>query len=54
MKPYGVATQQYGAGFQVAAKFDTLREAKQFAARFLKGAAVLCKFSDGRWRKLEA
>lgn len=49
---YGVATMTYGQGMRIGVKFDTREEADEFAAGFLPGYAVICKFSDGRWREV--
>lgn len=49
---YGVATNRYGSGLQVADVFETLAEAEAFAGLFMLGGVAICRFSDGRWRPL--
>lgn len=49
---YGVATPVYGGTFSKIEKFVSLEAAKSYAASFVAPVAVICGFSDGRWRAL--
>ena len=49
---YGVATSVYGYGMEITQQFDTVEAAQEFAGQYVAGSAVLCKFSDGRWRSV--
>ena len=50
---FGVATEHCGLGMVVSNKFDTIEEAQAFRRRFVTGGAVICRFSDGRWRPVK-